>query len=362
MLGIRDLTAAYDDGPDVLRGVALDVRAGEIVALLGPSGSGKSTLLRCVAGLHPLRAGQVVIDGEDVAGMAVEHRRTGLVFQDHALFPHRDVTGNVGFGPRMQGADEAEVERRTSAALVAVGMLHLRDRAVDELSGGEQQRVALARAVAAEPRLLLLDEPYGSLDRLLRQRMLAELPALVRDLGAAALLVTHDQEDALSVADRVAVLIDGELRQFDAPEVLWTRPADLEVARFLEVGPLLDATVRDGVGTSVLGTLPAPGVADGAATLLVPRALVRVAGPHEDSAAVRLAAEVVGVRFAGDHDVVTVDLAPGVTMRLRQMSASRESEVSGPGGLTPGAHVVLALVPDGLRWFPRAQGGLTAAQ
>jgi thiamine transport system ATP-binding protein len=370
MLEIRGLSAAYDAGPDVLRDVSLDVGAGEIVALLGPSGSGKSTLLRCVAGLHPLRAGRIAMDGTDVAGTAVEHRRTGLVFQDHALFPHRDVAGNVGFGPRMQGADDAEVERRVRDALTAVRMLHLRDRAVDALSGGEQQRVALARAVAAEPRLLLLDEPYGSLDRLLRERMLAELPSLVRGLGAAALLVTHDQEDALSVADRIAVLIDGRLRQFDIPQVLWTRPADVEVARFLDVGPLLDGEVRAGVGTTALGALPAPGLADGPVTLLLPRALVRLGSiedhdGRDDDGRLRFAAEVRDVRFAGDHELVTLGLAGALTLRLRRIgpptgtTAERDPD---RGALLPGSRVDVRIAPSELRWFARSADDMPIEQ
>lgn len=386
MLVIDGVHAAYDDGPDVLRGVSLDVRAGEVVALLGPSGSGKSTLLRCIAGLHPLRAGRVAIAGTDVEGLAVEHRRTGLVFQDHALFPHRDVAGNVGFGPRMQGADAEESEQRVVAALAAVHMLHLRGRRVDELSGGEQQRVALARAVASDPRLLLLDEPYGSLDRLLRERMLTELPALVRDLGAAALLVTHDQGDALSVADRVAVLIDGELRQFDTPAVLWTRPVDVDVARFLDVGLLLEATVSGGTGRCVLGALRADGLVDGPATLLLPRALLWL-GPATDdgersedrrSSELALPGRIVDVRFAGDHEQVTVELgvlealavastpaAPTLAqpssaprIRLRRPAAATPSDA--PTG--PGDTVVVTLPADGLRWFPRTPAAAATAQ
>jgi len=359
MLSIEGLSAAYERGPDVLRDVTLDVRAGEIVALLGPSGSGKSTLLRCVAGLHPMRAGRIVIDGADVAGLPVDQRRTGLVFQDHALFPHRDVAGNVGFGPRMQGADPAEVERRALAALEAVRMSHLRRRAVDELSGGEQQRVALARAIAAAPRLLLLDEPYGSLDRLLREGMLAELPALVTELGAAVLLVTHDQEDALSVADRIAVLIEGRLRQFDVPEALWIRPADVDVARFLEVGPLLDAEVHHDRATTALGVLPAPGLPDGSATLLLPRVLVRVVDDARSEESGRsdrlhLSGEVLNVRFAGDHEVLIVRLAKDVVLRLRRPSHSPSAADSDRPALRTGDPVALSIAHDALRWFPRS--------
>jgi ABC-type nitrate/sulfonate/bicarbonate transport system ATPase subunit len=188
MLTVSGLCASYSVGTDVLHGVDLDVTSGEIVVLLGASGSGKSTLLRCVAGLHPVRAGTVAIGGRDMAGVPVERRDVGLVFQDHALFPHREVAGTVAFGPRMQGLGTSAVAERVAEALARVGLEHLATRAIDELSGGEQQRVALARALAARPRLLLLDEPFGSLDRPLRERLLAALPDLVRGSGASALL------------------------------------------------------------------------------------------------------------------------------------------------------------------------------
>jgi thiamine transport system ATP-binding protein len=315
MLEVTGLRAGYTVGTDVLHGVDLDVAAGEIVVLLGASGSGKSTLLRCVAGLHPVRAGRVVIGGRDMADVPVERRDVGLVFQDHALFPHRDVAGNVAFGPRMQGLDTAEVTARVTEALVQVGLEHLATRSVDELSGGEQQRVALARALAARPRLLLLDEPYGSLDRPLRERLLAELPDLVRGSGAGALLVTHDQREALEVADRVAVLIAGELRQLAPPDEAWTAPADADVARFLDVGPIVphpDAALPAGTD----------GRRSADSRVLIPRALVRLEEDGVDDADVVFVTTVTSVRFAGDHHVVRVRFPDGTIMALRRPGPS----------------------------------------
>ena len=312
MLRVEGLAAGYGTGPDVLDGVDLDVAPGEVVALLGPSGSGKSTLLRCVAGLQPPRRGRIGIGGQDMAGVPVERRGVGLVFQDHALLPHRDVAGNVGLGPRLHGLGPAEVAARVAAVLADVGLSHLAHRPVDALSGGEQQRVALARALAVRPRLLLLDEPYGSLDRPLRERLLGELVPLVRAAGAGAVLVTHDQDDALAVADRVAVLLGGRMRQLDAPEACWTRPADAGVARFLGVGPQLPAQVRSGVAAAAGLRIPAPGVPDGAALVLLPAARVRLPGEDDRASDLEVPAVLGGVRFAGDHHVVMLEVAgPG---------------------------------------------------
>ncbi len=344
MLRIEGLSAGYAAGTDVLTDVDLDVAPGEVVALLGPSGSGKSTLLRCVAGLHPLRRGRIAIGGADAAAVPIERRGVGLVFQDHALLPHRDVAGNVGLGPRLQGLGPVEVTSRTRAALAAVGLADLADRPVDALSGGEQQRVALARALAARPRLLLLDEPYGSLDRPLRARLLAELPPLVRAAGAGAVLVTHDQDDALAVADRVAVLIGGRLRQVAMPEVCWTRPEDAEVARFLGVGPLLPVTVRDGRATGPWGGLPMPAVTDGPALLVLPAARVRLAGEDDRDGDLVLTAVLREVRFAGDHHAITLEVG-GETLQLRR---PRPPAVGRDGTLALRiAHEDAVLVPAG---------------
>jgi len=213
--------------------IDLTVGDGEIVCVLGPSGSGKSTLLRAIAGLEPLLGGRVVHDGRDLAGVAPQRRGFGLMFQDHALFPHRDVLGNVAFGPRMHGASRAAAAEQARAMLALVGLSGYEHRTVAELSGGEQQRVALARALAPAPALLMLDEPLGALDRHLRERLVEDLGTLFRELGQSVLVVTHDHDEAFGLADRVAILHHGRIEQVGAPTALWERPATEFVAGFL---------------------------------------------------------------------------------------------------------------------------------
>ncbi|GIU94037.1 MAG: Fe(3+) ions import ATP-binding protein FbpC [Gaiellaceae bacterium] len=240
MLRVEGVSVAFGE-KRALDDVWLELAHGEVVTVLGPSGSGKSTLLRVIAGLERPDRGRVVLDGVDLAGVPPHRRGIGLVFQDHALFPHRDVWGNVVFGLRMQGAAPEEIERRGRELLALVGLEGFERRSVSTLSGGEQQRVALARALAPRPRVLLLDEPLGSLDRRLRDRLLDDLADLFDRLQVTALYVTHDQGEAFALGDRVVVLRDGRVAQVGAPDELWARPADADVAQFLGL-----SNVRDG--------------------------------------------------------------------------------------------------------------------
>jgi thiamine transport system ATP-binding protein len=239
MLRVEDVSVRFD-GHAALDCVSLAVGHGEIVTVLGPSGSGKSTLLRVVAGLQRPDAGRVLLDDVDLAPVPAHRRGIGLVFQDHALFQHRDVEGNVGFGLRMRGDSPGPVRARVQELLELVGLSGYERRSVATLSGGEQQRVALARALAPEPRVLLLDEPLGSLDRLLRDRLLEDLERLFAELGITALYVTHDQGEAFALGDRVAVVRRGRVVQTGTPDELWAHPADEDVARFLGLANVLE--------------------------------------------------------------------------------------------------------------------------
>ena len=232
MLRVEGVTVRFD-GVAALDHATLDVASGESVTVLGPSGSGKTTLLRVVAGLEAPHEGRVVLDGRDLAGVPPHRRGIGLVFQDHALFPHRNVAENVGFGLRMRGDESAATARRVRELLELVGLAGFERRSVGTLSGGEQQRVALARALAPEPRLLLLDEPLGSLDRRLRDRLLEDLAGLFEQLDVTAVYVTHDHTEAFTLGDRVAVMRHGRIVQVATPDELWARPADEDTARFL---------------------------------------------------------------------------------------------------------------------------------
>jgi thiamine transport system ATP-binding protein len=341
MLRIEGLSAAYGDDI-VLRGIDLDVPAGELLCVLGPSGGGKSTLLRVIAGLEEPRTGRVLFDGRDLAGVPAHQRGVGLMFQDYALFPHRNVAANVAFGLRMQGQGSDEARVRVRELLDLVGLPGAEERPVSQLSGGEQQRVALARALAPRPRLLMLDEPMGSLDRALRERLPEELRALFGELGLTVIYVTHDQDEALSVADRVVVLADGRLVAGGSPEELWTRPPDAWTARFLGFRNVASARLTADVLVTPWGRLPA-GLAgavlpDGEVTVVLrPAALVVVAdGPIQGRVGAR--------RFRGDHLLLLVEVAGAPALHVE----AREGEPPAVGDevtldLRPGgAHVMAA--------------------
>jgi thiamine transport system ATP-binding protein len=287
-----------------LDSVDLRVPDGQVVSLLGPSGSGKTTLLRVVAGLEPAAGGSISWDGEDVAGIPPHERGFGLMFQDYALFPHRDVGGNVGFGLRMAGWDAGRVARRVAEVLALVGLPGADRRSVSRLSGGEQQRVALARALAPQPRLLMLDEPMGSLDRSLRERLPLELRSIFEGLGLTVLYVTHDQEEAFTVADRTVILRDGRVEADDTPEALWTSPPTSFVARFLGFRNVGAATVVDDVAVTPWGSVAVPaGTPPGPADVVLRPDDLLVA----DGGAIR--GRVAARRFRGDHVLLTIAVA-----------------------------------------------------
>ena len=232
----------------VLEDISLDIAPGELFAFLGPSGSGKSTLLRIIAGFGPRPGGRVLIDGEDVAALPPWKRNVGMVFQNYALWPHMSVRRNVAFGLEERKVRRAEIRGRVETALDLVGLLELADRRPSQLSGGQQQRVALARTLVVEPRVLLLDEPLSNLDANLRVRMRRELRDLQRRLGITTVFVTHDQEEANTMADRMAVLNDGLLQQVGAPMKLYDQPGNRFVAHFLGSANLIEGAISDESG------------------------------------------------------------------------------------------------------------------
>jgi thiamine transport system ATP-binding protein len=269
---------------EIVHGVDLAVAPGEVVALLGPSGCGKSTLLRAIAGLEPLRSGTITWNGDRLDALPTHRRGVGLMFQHHALFPHRNVGDNVGFGLRMAGVAPAQRRLRVDELLALVGLDGYRDRRIDTLSGGEAQRVALARALAPEPRVLLLDEPLGALDRALRERLAGDVRSIIGRLAITAIHVTHDQDEAATVADRVALMAGGRFVAIDEFDVLQTAPPSAEVARFLGIETLWPLRAHDGTIASPVGVIDAQGRADGDVTLLLRPADVRMLGDRGDGA------------------------------------------------------------------------------
>ncbi|MFI0232790.1 ABC transporter ATP-binding protein [Streptomyces sp. NPDC017086] len=322
LLGLDAATVRFG-GRAVLDAVGLEVAAHEVVCVLGPSGSGKSTLLRTVAGLQPLDSGRVLLDGRDQTGVPAHKRDVGLMFQDHQLFPQRDVGANVAFGLRMHGVAKGERDAEVGRLLELVGLPGAARRAVASLSGGEQQRVALARALAPRPRLLMLDEPLGQLDRSLRERLVVELRELFGRLGTTVLAVTHDQGEAFALADRVVVMRDGRIAQSGSPVEVWQRPADAFVARFLGFQNVAPATVSGPAADSPWGKLPVPhGSAQGSRTVLV-----RPAGVRLVPAGRGLPCTVTARTFKGTH--VAVHLQPADGPRLEAACSLRDAP--GPG-------------------------------
>jgi iron(III) transport system ATP-binding protein len=318
------------EGFDAVADLTLDVEHGELLAILGPSGCGKTTSLRLIAGFEEPATGTLEIAGQLVAGpgrfVQPERRGVGMVFQDYALFPHMTVLENVEFGLRSAG-NRRDLARE---ALETTGLAGLGDRHVHELSGGEQQRVALARALAPRPRLLLLDEPFSNLDLALRARVREDLHDIVRETGITTVLVTHDQEEALSIADRVAFMAAGRIVQVGSPEDIYLRPATVEVAEFIGDANILRATVDAGRVQTPLGTFEVACDASRAAIVIRPEDLHLAS----DASPGHIPATVVHREYYGHDQVLRVQLADGSIARVRLGSRSR---------LQPGDRIALSL-------------------
>jgi len=290
-------------GAVVVDGVSLDIAAGEFFTLLGPSGSGKTTTLMMVAGFVEPEAGIIRIGGRAVVDLPPEKRNLGVVFQSYALFPNMSVGQNIGYPLRMRGVARREMERRIEAALALVDLAGSADRRIGQLSGGQQQRVALARAIVFEPPVLLMDEPLGALDRKLREQLQAEIKQIQQNLGVTVIYVTHDQDEALTLSDRIAVMADGRVQQVGKPSEVYENPANLFVAGFLGESNILACD-------RIISALAGPALRKGAAQLMVrPESVTLLAADTARSDAI--AGTVLAVDYLGSAMRYLVETAAG---------------------------------------------------
>ena len=300
---------------EVLKGISLEIAAGEFLTLLGESGSGKTTLLRLIAGFEQASTGEIWMSGERLDTLPPYKRRVNTVFQNYALFPHLNVQENVGYGLGVSGVAKAEIPGRVAEALRMVKMEDYAASRTTKLSGGQQQRVALARALVNRPQLLLLDEPLSALDANLRKQMQSELKSLQREVGITFLFVTHDQEEAMALSDRIALLRDGMLEQVASPREIYARPATAYAAEFIGQTNLLEAEIRDGVARC--GPLQWPAaLPDGAAVFSLRPEAIRLASDAAASDAVRFHALVGQQIFSGSTEQLELMLA-GASLRAR---------------------------------------------
>lgn len=349
-LRLTDIRHAYGDR-EILRGLSLEVARGEIVCLLGPSGDGKTTLLRLVAGLEHLQQGRIELNGRVLAepGQEIppEQRHVGFVFQDYALFPHLTVEENVAFG--LRGIPRGDRVWRVAEALARVGLEAFAGAWPHQLSGGQQQRVALARALAPRPQVLLLDEAFASLDARLREQVRDDTLHVLQEAGIPALIVTHDAEEAMFMADRIALMREGQLVQLGTPEELYLKPADPFVATFLGEVNRLPARIREGWAVSVIGSAPARGLPEGSAAelLLRPEGLRVLPAGAEGSTL----AEVEACRLLGATTLVHMAVADGAGGVLHLHARLPPGAV-----LSRGQQVGVALDPERAFAFPATQG------
>jgi iron(III) transport system ATP-binding protein len=345
-----------------LRGVSLSVEPGEFVCFLGPSGCGKTTLLRIIAGLERQNAGAVMMAGRNVSTLPPAQRNYGIVFQSYALFPNLTVARNVGYGLETRKVSRADIAKRVDELLGLVGLRHHRQKYPAQLSGGEQQRIALARALAPSPALLLLDEPLSALDARVRQSLRHEIRALQRRLGITTIMVTHDQEEALAMADRIVVMNHGVVEQVGPPVEVYTRPRSPFVARFVGQMNFLAAIAGPHPGSARLGSLEIsydplrladePAVAAGQALTLAIRPEEIVVGPAARGAPNSLSTRIRSVQFLGSFTRLVLTVAGESEAALEcDVAAGAFTEL----GAKEGAELDLALRPEALRVF-RAEG------
>jgi ABC-type Fe3+/spermidine/putrescine transport system ATPase subunit len=340
-LELKSLTKRFGEDALAVDDVNLHIAHGEYVVLLGPSGCGKTTTLRMIGGHEEPTSGDILLDGQSLLGLTPDKRPTTTVFQHFALFPHRTVRENVEFGPKMHGTSKAERREKAMSALDMVGLRALADRRPSALSGGQQQRVALARVLVMEPKALLLDEPLGDLDRLLRLRMRVELRALQRQLGLMFIHVTHDQEEALSVGDRIVVMHDGRIEQVADPFTISNLPANVQVATFMGDNNIFEGTVTategdrvsiDGGEAQLRALVPGADAAVGQPAAASVRAAAVQVGAQDASAngPNQLLCEIEVIEYLGD--LVKLHLAAGGRRLVAKVPGDRYPEFRGKEG------------------------------
>ncbi|RTL68370.1 MAG: ABC transporter ATP-binding protein [Hyphomicrobiales bacterium] len=357
-VSVRDVTKSFG-AVTALKRTSLDVRPGELMTLLGPSGCGKTTLLNIVAGFLSADSGDVEIERARVNNVPTFQREIGMMFQSYALFPHMTIAGNVGYGLKMRRLPKEEIARRVADALALVKLTGLEDRKPSQLSGGQQQRIALARALVIQPKVLLLDEPFSALDKNLRASMQIELKDIQRKLGVATIFVTHDQSEALSLSDRIAVMSEGEIRQVGTPEEVYADPADRFVASFIG-----DVNVIPGVLEQISGNSGRVKVAGGGTLTASLRHAAQVAAGSAVDLFVRpeqlrladaqaqpfLTGTLHALVFQGGHTDVLVDVAGSE----RGPILVRHAGAVPPGRLAVGSPVQLAFAAEAALAFPKA--------
>ncbi|MQT14166.1 ABC transporter ATP-binding protein [Segnochrobactrum spirostomi] len=345
MLDIRELTKRFGSGDGAvtaLHEVSFSIAEGEFFTLLGPSGCGKTTLLRLIAGFSAPSGGALVLDGHDIARMPPNQRPVNTVFQNYALFPHMTVGQNVAFALEAQGRPRAEITPAVEAMLKLVQLGHLKDRKSSELSGGQQQRVALARALVAKPRILLLDEPLSALDMKLRKEMQIELKRLQRETGLTFIFVTHDQEEALTMSDRIAVMSGGRVQQIATPRELYDRPANRFVAGFIGESNFLPAHAASGTVRFGAAAVALDGVPEGPVTLMIRPEHLALATTLPG--ALVLEAEIKQLVFFGTDTHVHLALPDGLPLVARVQNA-----LHGGTRFAEGESVPVSLPAEALR-------------
>ena len=336
LLSLRNISKSFGEG-DVLSGISLDVRRGEFVTLLGASGCGKTTTLRIISGLETPDTGEVILNGQDMTQLPPESRPVNTVFQSYALFPHMNVEKNVAYGLRVRGADKKTIEARVTQMLELVQMESYRKRMPAQLSGGQRQRIAIARALAPQPQLLLLDEPLGALDLQLRRQMQLELKRLQKKLGVTFIYITHDQEEAVSMSDRIAIMRGGRFEQIGTPEEIYDAPQTRSVAQFIGRSTILDGTVErvDGGVAVVRNANGCFAVDAGRASLRAGEKLElcvrteRMRASREPVAGFDLPGTVRETRYAGGSVLTYVVLADG--MEVVASGEERMADAPQPG-------------------------------